>query len=173
MNNQWENAKYFSNLMMERRGYKLLNNQNTNKNMVLYNNNIENVIIWFFDNDKLNIDYIKEFISILENQNIKHGIVIYQNYITSSTKKVLDNLYKFTIELFLVKEFQYDITQFKYYCLHEKINSSEAKLIKEKFKNNLPFILKNDAISRYFLFHKNDIIKIVRQNNSIIYRIVK
>jgi DNA-directed RNA polymerase subunit H (RpoH/RPB5) len=170
-NNIWENAHYYVDLMMEKRGFKLAQTMDTN--LTLYKKNQYNIIIWFFNIDKLNIDYMKEFISILETNNYKHGIIIYQNYITSSTKKVLENLYKFDIELFIVKEFQYDLTQFKYYCHHEKLSSSEAKMIKDKFKSNMPYILKTDMICRYFYFQKNDIIKITRRNQSIVYRIVK
>jgi len=171
MNLLWKKARYYVQKMLDKRGYNF--KQQIDKNLTLYEKKNELIIVWFFDIDKLNIDYIKEFIAILENKNYKHGIIIYQNYITSSTKKVLENLYKFTIELFLLKEFQYDMTDFKYYCPHKKLSMEEAKLIKEQFKNNLPYILKTDVICRYFFFQKHDIIKITRRNQSIAYRIVK
>lgn len=173
MEKLWENAYYYVDIMLQKRNYDY--QQDIQNNIKLYKNNDSNdtIICWFFNIEKLNIDYIKEFIGILEKNNYKHGIVIYQNYITSSTKKVLENLYKFTIELFLLKEFQYDITQFKYYCQHEKISNEEMKIIKDKFKKNIPYLLKTDAVARYFNFQKNDIIKITRRNQSIVYRIVK
>jgi len=178
----WENARFFSDKMLERRGYrKQCIHVDENENDTLSSSQLSvyvkesapSILVWYFNIDKLNIDYIKEFIAILETRQYRHGIIIYQNYITSSTKKVLENLYKFTIELFIVKDFQYDITQFKYYCVHEKISSSESSQIKELFKHSMPTILKSDAICRYFYFQKGDILKVTRRNKTIVYRIVK
>jgi DNA-directed RNA polymerase subunit H (RpoH/RPB5) len=141
---------------------------------LLYSNNQnDKIIVWCFEQEKLNIDCIKEFINLMDKEKYKSGMIIYQSMLTSSTKKLLDNLYKFEIELFLVKELQYDLTKFKYYCIHEKLSSDDAKKIKEQFGNSLPFILKTDIVSRYFHFQKNDIIKITRRNGTIAYRVVK
>jgi DNA-directed RNA polymerase subunit H (RpoH/RPB5) len=141
--------------------------------LIYANTENKKIIVWCFEYDKLNIDGIKEFITIMEKEKYKHGIVIYQNIMTSSTKKVLDNLYKFTIELFLLKELQYDITKFKYFCLHEKVSSTEAQTIRQRYGNSLPYILKTDAIVRYYCFQRNDLLKIIRRNGTIMYRIVK
>jgi DNA-directed RNA polymerase subunit H (RpoH/RPB5) len=48
-----------------------------------------------------------------------------------------------------------------------------TKVIREKYGNALPFILKTDPVSRYYYFQKNDLIKITRRNGTITYRIVK
>lgn len=159
-------------LMMLNRGFVFIKKKDENK-LIYANLNNHKIIVWIFMGEKLNIESIKEFITILENDKFKHGIIIYENLITASTKKILENLYKFHIEIFLLNELQYDITKFKYYCHHQKVSDEEAKSIKEKFGNSLPTLLKTDVISRYFNFQKNDIIKIIRKNGTIIYRLVK
>ena len=173
MNEQmWDKALENLQLMMLNRGYVYIKKKDDNY-LIYANTDNQKIIVWCFEMEKLNIDGIKDFINILETDKYKHGIIIYQNLLTSSTKKILDNLYKFNIELFLLRELQYDITKFKYFCLHEKISIEETKMVKEKFGNTLPILLKTDAVSRYYFFQRNDIIKITRKNGTIIYRVVK
>lgn len=167
----WDKVDIYSDKMMNNRSYNKIENDEIIK--IYKNENDRKCLIWYFKKEKLNIESLREYISILENRKINHGIIIYQNIITSSTKKILSCLYKYEIELFNIKEFQYDLTKFKYYCHHERCNEQEKKEIKNHFKNQLPILLKTDVISRYYKFEKNDIIKIHRKNGSIIYRIVK
>jgi DNA-directed RNA polymerase I, II, and III subunit RPABC1 len=131
------------------------------------------VLVWYYAQEKMNIDSIKEFVYYLESKKIQHGIIIYQTTITSSTKKVIDNLFQFCIEIFELKELVYDITQFKYYCHHECVSPSESLEIKKKFGHSLPSLLKSDPVVRYYGFSKGDIIRIFRKNNTIAYRIVR
>lgn len=168
----WQKAAENLQLMMLNRGFVFIKKKD-NHYLIYANTENKKIIIWCFMNIKLNIDGIKEFINIMESEKYKHGIIIYQNFITSSAKKILDNLFKFTIELFLMKEMQYDITKFKYYCTHEKLSPDECKEVREKFGNSLPFILKTDPVSKYFNFERNDVVKITRRNGNIIYRVVK
>lgn len=168
----WNKALENLQLMMLNRGYVFIKKKNQDY-LIYANTDNKKIIIWCYVNEKLNIDGMKDFINVLETEKYKHGIIIYQNLLTSSTKKILENLYKFYIELFLVKELQYDITKFKYFCIHEKLNEEESLKIKEKFGTSLPIILKTDAISKYYNFQRNDIIKVLRRNGTIIYRICK
>lgn len=173
MNNlMWEKAQENLQLMMLNRGFVFLRKKDDSY-LIYANTDNQKIIVWCFEFDKLNIDGIKEFINLMEKEKYKHGIIIYQNIMTSSTKKVLDNLYKFHIELFLVKELQYDLTKFKYFCIHERMSKTEAEAIREKYGNTLPFMLKTDAVARYYFYQRNDLIKIIRRNGTIIFRIVK
>lgn len=158
------------NKMLQKRGYSF---DRKNNDVYLYKKNTQDIIIWYYGNDKLNIDAVKDFLIILDNMNARHGIIVYQGTVTSSTKKVLDHMYKHKIELFSYFEFMFDITEHMYYCPHRKLSSTEAEEIKKSFGTQLPVILKTDPIAKYFQFYKNDIIEIIRKNNSIAYRIVK
>jgi DNA-directed RNA polymerase I, II, and III subunit RPABC1 len=170
--NMWKTVFENTQLMMLNRGF-IFNKQFDDHYFLFSNTNNDHVIIYFYDQEKLNIDAIKEFINELMKNNISHGIIIYKNIITSSCKKILMNLFKFDIELFYIKELLYDITKFKYYCIHDKLNEKESQKILQRYGAHLPILLKSDPISRYFYFQKNDIIKITRRNGTIAYRIVK
>ena len=93
---------------------------------------------------------------------------------TSNCLKVIDNIFQFQIECFRVNEFQYDITSLYYYVPHEKIvNENLLQEIRKKYGAHLPILLKSDPIVRYFGFKRNDIIKVIRSENEIVYRQVR
>ena len=157
------------NKMMEARGFTFYKTEN---DVYIYVHNNQKTAIWYYNNDKLNIDAIKDFICILENIRITNGIIIYQDCITSSTKKILEHMYKYKIELFSNSDFRFNITEHYFYCNHRKLDTKEADEIKKSFGTGLPILLKSDPVTRYFNFSKNDIIEISRKNG-FAYRIVK
>lgn len=133
----------------------------------------ESVIIFLIGTDKLNIDGVKEMISIMNEYNIRHAVMVYQNSITSSARKALDLLYQYRIELFALHELQYDITKHAYFCPHEKVEDiTELGFLKNQV-SKLPRILISDPVVRYFGFAKGDILRIRRPNQTIAYRVVK
>lgn len=156
--------------MLTARGYIFINKEN---DVYVYSNESKQLVVWFFFNEKLNIDAIKDFIIVLEQMKIKHGIIIYSGNVTSSTKKILEQMYKYKIELFSSSEFKYCLTDHMYYAPHRRLKSLESEDIIKRFGSGLPVILKTDPVSRYFNFSKNDIIEIIRKNGSTAYRIVK
>ena len=54
-----------------------------------------------------------------------------------------------------------------------ELNEDEKKDFLSNFGSKIPFLLKTDPIVRYFNFEKGDIIKVIRKDNYISYRIVK
>lgn len=159
-----------TNKMLTARGYSFMTKEN---DVYVYTNASKKLIVWFFENDKLNIDAIKDFVMILEEMKIKHGIVIYRGSVTSSTKKILEQMYKFRIELFSASEFKYCLTDHMYYVPHRRLKVSDTEDIMKRFGTGLPILLRTDPVSRYFNFVKNDIVEITRKNGSIAYRVVK
>jgi len=133
----------------------------------------DNLILFINILPKLNINSVKDYISFLEQEKITHGIIIYNNVITSSAKKIILNLFNKSIELFSIDELQFNITTHKYYNLHTKLNDNEKQRFIEKIGIKIPILKYNDPVSRYYYFKKGDIIKVHRKNNYISYRIVK
>jgi DNA-directed RNA polymerase subunit H (RpoH/RPB5) len=65
----------------------------------------------------------------------------------------------------------YNPTKHNYFNKHMKIINFDQKY--KKYKLKLPIILKNDVACRWYGYNINDIIKIIRKDNTIFYRIVK
>ena len=159
------------NRMLECRGHQILQKK---VDICIYGNDDgAKILVLYYTSEKLNIDAIKDFILVLEEAKIHHGIIIYHGNVTASTRKVLEHLHKFRIELFSSKEFRYCLIDHRFYCPHRRLPPDEAEEIKNTFGTNLPVLLRTDAVARYFHFTKNDIIEVTRKNDSIAYRIVK
>ena len=132
------------------------------------------VYIFIFTNEKLNINGIKEHVTILEEDGIKNSIIVYNRDITSSAKKFVVSLADtINIELFAFKEMMFNLTQNKYYNRHEKLSTKDSGQFLTKYGKEIPGLLKNDIVVRYFNFQKGDVIRIHRNDGTISYRIVK
>lgn len=174
MEKKWDQCYRYTELMLERRGYR--NKEplpESTMAFLFHNDRAETVLVWYFCYDKMNIDSIKEFIHLLETNHVKHGIIVYQGTVTSSTRKVIENLFQFRMELFDLKELQYDLTSFRYFCRHDRLEPAKAAEVRQKFGTSLPTLLRTDPVVRYYQFQKGDIIRVTRRNDTQVYRLVK
>jgi DNA-directed RNA polymerase I, II, and III subunit RPABC1 len=164
--------------MLDQRGYSYKNEED----FILASNNLEELVIFFCSDLKFNLDKLKFYISKMNEIELNHCIIVYADQITSTAKKAIDNLeiikpegtiVPAEIELFSLKELQYNLTKHILVPLHTKLSDEESFQLKKKFGHNLASILKTDPVSRFYNFKKGDIIKITRKEGYIIYRIVK
>lgn len=138
--------------------------------------NGEYICCFFQPIQKFNIEYLQEYINIMNKFKLSHAIIIYKDNITPIVKKTIYDLKDIIIECFIEDELQYNITKHYLVPKHELlyyVNSKEAIELRKKFNNKFPILLKSDPICRFYGFNKGDIIKITRKNNHVIYRIVK
>ena len=153
--------------IFKNRGYSYIKTE-TN---IIFMKNKDDIILIFINDSILSINNIKDYIKISINLEINHIIIIYKQKITPSTKKIILNT-KITIETFEEREC-FDITKHKYYYPHIKVDDNIKNELLSKYGNSLPIILKSDPVVKLFNFKKGDILKILRKDNNIFYRIVK
>ena len=125
---------------------------------------------------KLNIGMVKECINEFVESKVNHGIIVFDGAPTSQGKKMLQNLDgtgTIRVELFPSQFFQQDITKHKYVRPHIKLSKRQAKEVKDCYGLKLPILLASETQSRYHDFRPGDIVKIIRRNNAIAYRLVK
>jgi len=127
------------------------------------------ILCFLCKEDKLNIQGIKDKMTVMNRENANQAIIIYREGVTPSVKKSFETS-NYVFELFNIKELQINITQHRLVPKHEKVPMEESF---QKIKDKIPNILSTDAISRYYNFQRGDIIKITRKDGSIIYRLVK
>ena len=157
--------------MLKARGYKIKNKLDEIYHTVSKTG--DKMIVIFSKYDKLNIDSIKYNLEIINKNKYNHAIIIYNNNVTSAAKKIIKNLHNINIEIFSINELQFNITKHRLSRPHIKIIGKEEDEIREKYSDNLSVILKTDPQARFYGFSVNDIIKIIRKNGLIFYRIVK
>ena len=157
--------------MLEIRGYNIKKEKDNIYHTISKSG--DRMIVIFSKHNKLNIDSIKYNLDIINKNKYNHAIIIYNNNKTSSAKKIINNLYNIYIETFAINELQFNITKHRLSRPHIKITGKEEQEIREKYGDKLSFILKSDPQVKFYGFRVNDIIKIIRENGIIFYRIVK
>lgn len=133
----------------------------------------EHYIVFMLAGVKLNIANVKECIKILDQIKSKYCIIIYNNNITSSAKRVLTNFIDVVFEMFTVNELQYNITTHILVPEHICLNPTEQELFIAKMGIDIPILHKTDPVCRFCNFQKGSIIKVLRRDKSVSYRFVK
>jgi DNA-directed RNA polymerase I, II, and III subunit RPABC1 len=157
--------------------YHIDDNEDENKTEKPYaikahNLSNEGLLCFITNDDKLNIQGIKDKISILNKENATRCIIVYKSSITSSAKKSLDTV-NYRFELFALHELQFNVTKHRLVPRHEHVTHSEKEELNKNYKGKLPILLQTDAICRYYAFEKGEYIRITRKNGTIAYRVVK
>ena len=153
-----------------------INNINIPRLFVVTRNNKKqtpSLLILIFSAEKLNIDGLKEMVRLLDLYQIRHGILVYHTSITSSAKKALDLLSNYRIESFSIAELQFNITKHEYYSPHEKVTDLSELGPLQTQTAKFPKILLSDPVVRFFGYRKNDVLRIRRKDNTVIYRVVR
>ena len=139
-----------------------------NMDTMIYSKPDNNIVyIFLIDIPKLNIDVIRPFQEILDAKKIQHAVVVYGISVTSSAKNILDTM-SIQIELFSAAQLQYNITKHVLVPRHALVDAPG-----HPERNNYPIIKKTDPISRYYGFASGQVVRIVRKNGSIYFRIVR
>jgi len=159
--------------MFSQRGYDIKSEDDTT--IIATKTDGNDVIVFLNIITKFNIQEINAKISLMKDIDISHSIIIYTGTPTPAVKNVITScpslgLY---IELFLVEDLMYNPTTNRFVPKHELTSEKEAKEIREKTDGNIPILLKNDIIARFYDFRRKDIIRVTRADGYISYRIVK
>lgn len=154
--------------MLKYRGYEYVKQEED----VIFMKHHNDIKLVFITNNILNMVNMKDFMSITNRLGVSHIIIIYKQKITPSTKKIITHS-EFEVELFEEDEISFDITKHKYYYPHIKVDDNTKNELLKKYGNSLPIITRTDPVVKFFNFKKGDILKILRKDNNIFYRVVK
>ncbi len=125
---------------------------------------------------RLNIGTVKDIINDFVTSEAQHGIIVYDGMPTSQGKKMLQNLDgtgTIRVETFPSVFFKSHKPIHKLVRPHIKLKKKEADAVKKEYGVKLPILLSSDPMTRYYDFRTGDIVKIIRRNNAIAYRLVK
>lgn len=148
--------------MLYDRGYILNDNIATKDDDIIY--------IQILDEKKIGKREILNIIQEMEEENRNHLILVIPQKLTPLALQELKNTDK-EIEIFLFKELMFNITKHYLQPTMRILNKNEKKELVHQVKTSqLPIIMKNDPICRYFNAKTGMIFKFERP--SIYYRIV-
>jgi len=101
--------------------------------------------------------------------NVNHGIFIIKSIGTTCLKSTIVYQKFFKLEFFYEYEMLFNVTKHFLVPKHELISNTEKKKLLKNYNvrsSQLPKILLQDPLSRYYGANKGDIFKITRFNNS-------
>lgn len=124
---------------------------------------------------KLNVAEIQNKISDLQDRGINHGIIIYSGTPTPTVKNVVSrtSALGIIIELFHNDDLQFNITKHRLVPQHIQLSKEEATEFKAMYGVSIPILLRSDPVCRFYDFAKGDIVKVVRKDGFVAYRIVR
>jgi DNA-directed RNA polymerase subunit H (RpoH/RPB5) len=142
----------------------------SNINKILFEVVLDDIKLIYYLNSKFKWSELKKTFENEDNQDYKLIILIIRDKISQSNMKIINAL-NLNIQIFDIKELQFNITKHVLVPKHELItdpieikNILEEYSIKTKFQ--LPIILKNDPVAKYYNLVNGDIVKITRFSQS-------
>ena len=136
----------------------------------------EQICVFITNTSKFNVESIQEYISMMKKMEVYNCIIVYRDSATPVAKKIVEESKDMNIELFIEDELQYNITKHYLVPKHEiayRKGTVGCVNFKKKYTDNLPIILSTDPLSRFYGYEKGDIIRVVRRNGYVTFRIVK
>ena len=133
----------------------------------------KNTKIVYYTNPKFKINDLKKYFV-----DDEHVILVFKEKINNLNIKNLKEQTNVTIEIFMMKELQYNISKHVLVPKHEIVHDNEEieSLLNtyQLKKNQLPIILKTDPMARYLDVKAGEIVKVTRKSPSageaILYR---
>ena len=162
--------------MLQQRGYTIISD---NEDGIVAQKDKTKIITFFNESTKLDVERVKEYISLMVEFGIDHSIIVVKDAVTPVARKVIDELPQnlnhsnFLIELFEEKSLRYNITKHRLVPKHTSLSRSESIKFKHTYGTKIPVLLKSDAIVRFYNFQRGDIIEVERSDGFINYRIVR
>ena len=130
-------------------------------------NGNEKILVRFINILKVKVSYLQSIINDTREKHPNTTIVFILKSKPSASARKLETKEKFNIQVFSLKQFQINPTKYSLVPHHIKLDSDESKKLMLKYniicKSQLPILLQTDAISRYYNFKKDDIVKIVKR----------
>lgn len=161
--------------MLEQRGYTNIEVHSEVDEVTAVKKDGKIVCVFLSVISKLNVAEIQNKISDLQDRGINHGIIIYSNTPTPTVKNVVSrtSALGIIIELFHTDDLQFNITKHRLVPQHIQLSKEEALEFKATYGMSIPVLLRSDPVCRFYDFAKGDIIKVIRKDGFVAYRIVK
>lgn len=146
----------------------LATSSRTNKQMIVY---------WGVDL-KFGVQDIRSLLVILNDRAVDHAILVTNHRISSKIQKILHDEAKkgVRIELFTVDELQLNCSKHSMVPKHQVLTREQTRELLDtyqlKFTSQLPKIRTGDSIVRYYGFRRNQVVRILRQDGDVHYRVV-
>jgi DNA-directed RNA polymerase subunit H (RpoH/RPB5) len=159
--------------ILEQREYNIIDKDKDELRIIALKSDGNQIIVLFNAAPKFDIKSLKETITMMNEIDVRHAIVVHREGVTSQTRSTLDQSKELYIELFLEEDLQYNITKHRLQPKFEKLDDSSAEDFKKKYGMKFGTLRLDKPISRFYDYQRGDVIRITRNDGYINFRIVK
>lgn len=168
--------------MIEQRNYSLIDNEENYISAVKPDGEL--FYILFLGITQFNISNLYQCTSLMNEYDTKHALITYKEKVTSQALKAVEKMDKglsidsegqfpsMKIELFAEEDLQYNITKHRLQPRFQLVEKEEAEEFKKKW-SKFGIMKLNDPVARFLNYEKGDVIRIIRIDGIISYRIVR
>jgi DNA-directed RNA polymerase I, II, and III subunit RPABC1 len=160
--------------MFQQRNYKDITMDNEKKIITGVKSNGQMVCLFLETIQQFNVDKYQQYITTAEKMKIKHIILVCLK-VTSGIQKTIRSSTNMDIkiETFHENELLFNITKHNLVPKHILLDAKESSALNLKYNTKLfPKMLKTDPICRFYNFPNGAVIKIIRKNGDIAYRVI-
>lgn len=122
-----------------------------------------------------NVEAMQNVKALMEKNEVSHSLIVCSANPTPAFKTALSKILEldFIVEVFQEEDLQYNITKHSLVPAHIKMSKEDQKKFRELYGVNIPVLLRTDAVAKFYNFKKGEIVKIIRRNGYVSYRIVR
>lgn len=132
-------------------------------------NDTSSLLVHFAEEDKMSLKSAKLLLENTFNQGIKNLVLVLREGISPAAKKLATECDSITITIFTERDLLFNITKHKLVPNHRIISQTEKeKLLVEKMikETDMPKILIDDPVAKYYGAKKGDVIEIERDSET-------
>jgi len=130
----------------------------------------EMIFIYFSDEKSVGVKTMRKFLGILEEKQIKRGVIIFPGNMTPSARKVIVAMAaQFKLEEFAETDLLVNITHHTLVPRHDVLEPHEKKELLSKYRvkeTQLPRIQLADPVARYYGLRRGQVVKITRPSET-------
>ena len=129
--------------------------------------------VLFNSTPKFDTKSMKEVITFMNEVDVRHAIVVHTDGVTPAAKSTLAQTDEMYIELFAEQDLQYNITKHRLQPVFERLPAPEAEQFKKECGVKFGILRDEKPIARFYDYSKGDVIRIIRDDGYVNYRIVR
>jgi DNA-directed RNA polymerase subunit H (RpoH/RPB5) len=157
--------------MLKQREYSIIDDEDTY--ITALKPDGTQMAVFFHEGQKFDTKGMKETLFLMNQMVVKHALIIYKDDVTPAVRQTLLRSVEMKFELFAKEDLKINITKHRYQPIFQRLEEKEAIVFKKEFGTKFGTLRVDKPISRFYDYQRGDVIRILRKDGYINYRIVK
>lgn len=135
----------------------------------VYKGENKQVLVFFSEEQKLSVKNVRPILDNAKHHNITNVIIAVQDGYSPQVSDVIREFKEKNVEIFKENELLFNVTKHELVSKHRIMTEKEKKKFLEKIRvkeEQLPQIMSDDVVARYYGAKKGDLFEIIRKSES-------